>query len=106
MCPVYTTNLPLFSKGPQEIALRYRTVLIYGKNLCSTRTNTGPRLTLRRVELRSPLNSLTVRLESRSPQLLYPLVTEVITYWKEYFGLEAGTVIVNTLYYQEEDNDV
>ena len=27
-------------------------------------------------------------------------------YWKEYFGVEAGTVVVNSLYYQEEDNGV
>ena len=30
----------------------------------------------------------------------------VYPYWKEYFGVEAGTVVVvNPLYYQEEDND-
>ena len=26
--------------------------------------------------------------------------------WKDCFGVEAGTVVVNTLYYQEEDNGV
>ena len=30
----------------------------------------------------------------------------VLRYWKESLGVEAGTVVVNPLYYHEEDNDV
>ena len=30
----------------------------------------------------------------------------VVYYWKESFDVEAGTVVVNPLYYQEDDNDV
>ena len=42
VCPVYTTNLPLFS------------VLAYGKNLlCFTRTNTGTGLILQPAEMMS-----------------------------------------------------
>ena len=42
-----------------------------------------------------------------SLQSCCPLVTEAITYWKELFdGVEAGTVVANPLYYQEEDNGV
>ena len=45
-----------------------------------------------------------------TPRILKPsvlvscVVTEIITYWKGFFALEVGTVVLNLLYYQEEDN--
>ena len=32
-----------------------------------------------------------------------PYPVDPYSYWKEYFGVEAGTVIGNPLYYQEEE---
>ena len=47
-------------------------------------------------------HSRTERLESRSLQSRCLLLAEADNLLKEYFGVEAGTMAVNPLYYQEE----
>ena len=94
-------NADLFLKGSQEKTSCY--TILNRTNLCVTRMNTGTRLTLRPVKMKSVLNLRTGRLES-IPQSWCPLVTEAHNLLKGLFCfVEAGTVVSNLLYYQGKD---
>ena len=111
----YYESSVILERSPSEKtpATLTRTVLAYGRNLLCffTQTNSGTGLTLKPDEMMSVQSSRTERLFSVgvffSLQSCCPLVDRGHNLLKGMFGVEeAGTVVANPLYYQEEDNGV